>query len=53
MYVLSGWSETNVVECFLCIGLPKYTRTSPPAITMLLLSSIIVTIIWSYAVIRI
>ena len=38
-YVLNRWSQTNVVEYFLCTGSAKYTRASPPARKMLLLSS--------------
>ena len=30
VHVLNGWPQTNVMEHFLCIGLAKYTRTSPP-----------------------
>ena len=52
-YVLNGSLETNVVEYFLCIGSVKYTRASPPARKMSLFSSIIITIVLSYAIIRI
>ena len=38
---------------YLCIGLTKYTRASPPAREVPLFCSIIITIILSYAVIRI
>ena len=51
-YVLNGWPQTNV-ECFLYIGTAKYTKASPPAWKMLLFSSIIITIILSYPIIRI
>ena len=36
-----------------CIGLAKYTKASPPARKMSLFSSIIITIILSYVIIRI
>ena len=52
-YVLNGWPQTNVVEYFLCSGPAKYIKGSLPARKMLLLSSIIITIILSYAIIRI
>ena len=39
MYILNGWPQVNVVEYFLCIGLAKYTRASPPASKMSLFSS--------------
>ena len=26
---IDGWSQTNLVEYFLCIGSAKYTRASP------------------------
>ena len=29
-YLLNGWPQANVVESFLCFGLVKYTRASPP-----------------------
>ena len=38
---------------FLCIGRAKYTKASPPARKMSLFSPIIITIILSYAIIRI
>ena len=53
MYVLNEWPQTNVVEYFLCTGSVKYTRASPPARKMSLFSFIIITIILSYAMIRI
>ena len=52
-YVLNEWPQTNLVEYFLCIGPAKYTKGSPPARKMSLFSSIIITIILSYAIIRI
>ena len=52
-YVRKGWPQTNVVEYFLCIGTAKYTKASPPAWKISLFSSIIVTIILSYTIIRI
>ena len=52
-YVLNGWPQTNVVKYFLCIGPAKYTKASLPAGKMPLFSSIIITIILSYAIIRI
>ena len=39
------------MEYFLCIGLAKYTKASPPAKKMSLFSSVIITIILSYAII--
>ena len=53
MNVLNGWPQKNVVEYFLFISPAKYTRASLPARKMLLFSSIIITIILSYAIIRI
>ena len=50
---LNRWSQTNVVEYFLSIGMAKYTIASPPAREMSLFSSIIITIILSCAIIRI
>ena len=54
-YVRSKWMASN--KCcgifFLCIGPVKYTKASPPARKMSLFSSIIITIILSYAIIRI
>ena len=41
------------MEYFLCIGTAKYTKASPPARKMSLVSSIIITIVLSYAIIRI
>ena len=41
------------MEYFLCIGTAKYTKASPPARKMSLFSSIIITIVLSYAIIRI
>ena len=52
-YLLNQWPQTNFVEYFLCIGSAKYTRTSPSARKMSLFSSIIITIILSYAITRI
>ena len=53
MYVLNGWSQTNIGEYFLCIGPAKYTKALPAARKMSLFSSIIIAIILSYAVVRI
>ena len=53
MYVLSGWSQTNIAEYFLCIGSAKYTRASSPATKMSLFSSVIIIIISFYAIIGI
>ena len=54
-YVLTKWKAPN--KCceifFLCIGPAKYTKVSPPVRKMSLFSSIIITIISSYAIIRI
>ena len=54
-YVRTKWMVPN--KCcgifFLCIGLAKYTRASSPARKMLLFSSIIITIVLSYAIIKI
>ena len=54
-YVRTKWMAPS--KCctifFLCIGLAKYTKASPPARKMSLFSSIIITIILSYAIIRI
>ena len=44
-YVLHGWLQTN--------GTAKYTKASPQAMKMWLFSSIMITIILSYAIIRI
>ena len=52
-YVLNGLPQTNVAEYFLCIVTAKYTKASQPARKMSLFSSIIITIILSYAIIRI
>ena len=51
--VLNGWPQSNVVEYFFCIAPAKYTKASPPARKMSLLSYIIITTILSYAIIRI
>ena len=53
MYVLNGWLQANFVEYFLCIGTVKYTEVSSPARKMSLFSSIIITIILPYAMIRV
>ena len=53
MYILNEFLQTNVTEYCLCNGMAKYTRALPPARKMLLFSSIIITIILSYAIIRI
>ena len=54
-YVCTKWMAPN--KCcgifFVCIGLAKYTKASSPARKMLLFSSIIITTILSYAIIRI
>ena len=54
-YVRTRWMALN--KCcgifFLCIGPAKYTRVSPPARKMSMFSSIIITIVSSYAIIRI
>ena len=54
-YVRTKWMAPN--ECcgifFLCIGPAKYTKASPLAKKMSLFSSIIITIILSYVIIRI
>ena len=52
-YVLNGLPQTNVVEYYLSISPSKYARASPPARKMSLFSSIIITIVLSYAIIRI
>ena len=52
-YLLNGLPQNNYVEYFLSIASAKYTRASPPARKMSLFSSIIITIILSYAIIRI
>ena len=52
-YGLNGWPQANLVEYFLCIGLAKYTRASPPARKMSFFSSIIITTISSYEIITI
>ena len=52
-YVLNGWPKANVVKYFLCIGPAKYTKASPLARKISLFSSIIITIILSYGIIRI
>ena len=51
--VLNGWPQTNFVEFFLCIGTAKYTKASLPARKISLFSSIIITIILSFVIIRI
>ena len=48
-YQINGRPQTNIVEYFLCIGMAKYTK----AWKISLFSSIIITIILSYAIIRI
>ena len=53
MHELSGWSQTNVAEYFVCIGSAKYIRASSPATKMSLFSSVITTIILFYAIIGI
>ena len=53
MYVLNGLPQTNVAEYFLYTGPAKHTRESPPARKMSLFSSILITIILFYAIIRI
>ena len=54
-YVRTKWMAPN--KCcgifFLCIGPAKYTKASPPARKISLFSSITITIILSYAIIRI
>ena len=53
-YVRTKWMAPNkFVEYFLCVGPAKYTKASLPARKMLLFSSIAITIILSYAIIRI
>ena len=52
-YVLNGWIQTNVVEYFLFIGTAKHTKAAPLARKMSLFSSIIITIILSYEIIKI
>ena len=54
-YVRTKWIAPNkfIVEYFSCIGSAKYTRASPPARKVPLFSPIIITIILSYAIIRI
>ena len=41
------------MEYFLCNGMVKYTKAAPPEKKMSLFSSILITIILSYAIIRI
>ena len=48
----TDWSK-QMLWIFLCIGSAKYARTSPQARKMLLFSSIIITIIWFCAIIRV
>ena len=43
----------NVVEYFLCIGPAKNTKASLPARKIMLFSSIIITVIFSYVIIKI
>ena len=54
-YVRTKWMAPS--KCcgifFLCIGPAKYTKASPPARKISLFSSITITIILSYAIIRI
>ena len=50
---LKNRPQTNIVEYFLCIGTVKYTKASSPPSKMSLFSSIIITIVLSYAIIRI
>ena len=50
-YVLNEWPQTTIMEYFLCISPPKYTRTSWPPRKVPLFSSIIIAIILSYAII--
>ena len=59
-YAYKGEGVENFVQdtyvlvfVFLCIGPAKYTKASPPAKKMSLFSSITITIILSYAIIRI
>ena len=53
-YVSTKWMAPNkYCRIFLSIGTPKYTKVSPPARKMSLFSFIIITIILSYAIIRI
>ena len=46
-------SKQMLWNIFLFIGTAKYTKAAPPARKMLLFSSIIITIILSYAIIKI
>ena len=50
---LKNRPQTNIVKYFLCIGTVKYTKASSPPSKMSLFSSIIITIVLSYAIIRI
>ena len=50
-YVLNEWPQTTIMEYFLCISPPKYTRASWPPRKVPLFSSIIIAIILSYAII--
>ena len=52
-YVLNEWPQINVAEYFLCTDSAKYTRVSQPTRKVPLFSFIIITIILSYALIRI
>ena len=38
-YVLNGWPQADVAEYFFCTDVAKYTKASPPARKMSLLSS--------------
>ena len=51
--VLNGWPQTYFVEYFLCIGAAKYIKASPSARKMSFFSSIIITIVLPYAIIKI
>ena len=46
-------NKLNVVEYFLCIGPAKNTKASLPARKIMLFSSIIITVIFSYMIIKI
>ena len=52
-YVRTKWMASNKFCGIFFIGSVKYTRASPPGRKMLLLSSIIITIVLLYAIIRI
>ena len=47
--VRDGWSQTNIAEYFLCIRPVRYIKVSSPARKISQFSSIIITIILSYA----